>query len=401
MVDRRLLELKEEMETEAQNLLGFWEKYAFSDDDNIVFHGAVDANLTPDLQANKHIVLTARLVWTFSYAYRLFGEMRYKEIAQRMYEYLVSHFIDREYGGVFWEVKADGTPHDTNKRTYGESFAIYALSEYYRTFGEQKALDEAIAIYECLEAHAYDKEHKGYYEALTRDWKYEQKEQVSNVNPYSSACKTMNTHLHLLEAYTSLYRVWKDPGLKDSLVEQIEVMIEKIVNQNNWHYMLYFDRAWNSITPDISYGHDIEGSWLLWEAAECVGDEKLKEYVKPVSMKMAEAIYEEGWHDDGGIIYEYNPLNGKVLDFRSWWVQAEAVVGFFNAWQLTGDSKYLDAAERVWEFTKKEVIDHENGGWFSFAVSDGRPTKRIDGWTCPYHNARMCYKIMERIQHQI
>ncbi|HZJ58218.1 MAG TPA: AGE family epimerase/isomerase [Clostridia bacterium] len=388
--------LKRDFESEVQDFLGFWEKYVihFGED---VFYGIVDSNLVAHPNASKHLVLGARLVWTFSSAYRIFKKDSYKELSKRLYDFFVAHFIDKEHGGAFWELKADGTPLDTSKRVYGQSFAIYALSEYYRAFRDAEALDLAVSVYNCLETHAYDKDNKGYFEAFSRDWKMDQVEQVSNINPYASASKTMNTHLHLLEAYTSLYRVWKDDVLEDKLKEHIHVMVERIVNHENWHYMLYFDAGWQSQSPDISYGHDIEGSWLLWEAAEIIGDSELEEFVRPVSLKMAEAVFDNGWHPDGGIIYETDPEKGTVQDFRSWWVQSEALVGFYNAWQLGGEDKYLKATLDVYEFIDEELTDHENGGWYPNAISDNRQGNRADGWICPYHNARMYFELIERV----
>lgn len=395
MVGEELQHFYDAMKAEARSILAFWEKYAPDPQDG--FYGVVDAELKPHADARKHIVLNARLIWTFAAAYCVLGEQSYKEMAQRAYDYVLSNFIDDEFGGAFWELNSDGTAYDTTKRTYGQAFVIYGLSEYYNAFNDKKALEQAIAVYRCLEEHVYDKQNKGYYEALTRDWKFEQGMQVSNINPYKSATKTMNTHLHLLEAYTALYKVWPDAGLGDKLYEQIEIMIEKIVDHDTWHFKLFFDDQWNSLSPVVSYGHDIEGSWLLWEAAEALGDDVLKERVKIVSLNMAQAVLKEGWHENGGIINESMP-EGVIDPHRVWWVQAEAVVGFFNAWQLTGEDKYLDAEKTIWEFVDKELIDYVNGGWFSFAVSDKRLANRIDGWTCPYHNTRMCLELIQRLE---
>jgi mannobiose 2-epimerase len=393
MVREESEQLKIAMEDEARNILGFWERYAV--DPHGGFYGVLDSNLKPHADAKKHLVLNTRLIWTFSAAYRVLKKQSYKEMAQRAYNYFISHFTDSQYGGVYWELNADGTVYDATKRTYGEAFAIYALSEYYNTFRDKKALEQAISIYRCLEEHAFDEENKGYYEALLQDWRFEQGKQISNINPYESASKTMNTHLHLLEAYTSLYKVWKNVDLKDRLREHIKIMTDKIVDHNTWHFRLYFDRTWKSLSSAVSYGHDIEGSWLLWEAAEMIDGDKIKEYVKPVSIKMAHAVLKEGWHRDGGILYEAEP--NKPINFnRSWWVQVEAVVGFFNAWELTGEDEYYRAALRVWKFIDEEIVDHINGGWFSFAVSDRISVNRIDGWTCPYHNTRMCLELMEK-----
>lgn len=397
MEEKVFLSLKNELKQEIRSLLGFWEKFVFCGDDEKVFYGKVDSNLVPYPNASKHVVLTTRLIWTFSYAYRVLGEKNYKELAQRVYNYFMKYFIDKKHGGAFWELNSDGVPLDMSKRTYGEAFAIYALTEYYRAFEDKTALDEAINIYSCLESYAYDREYKGYYEAFTPNWDFEPEKQISSVNPYKNACKTMNTHLHLLEAYTSLLRVWRDNELIKKLKEQMQVMVEKIVDNTTWHYRLYFDRVWNSLTADISYGHDIEGSWLLWEAAECIGDEELSNYIKHISIKMAEAVFNEGWHENGGIIYELEP-GGKVIKHRSWWVQAEAMVGFFNAWQLTKEDKYMDAVLKMWDFIQQELIDRKNGGWYAFAISDGIKANRADGWICPYHNGRMCFEIVDRIK---
>lgn len=394
-MDEKWIPLRESMKSELENILNFWERYAIHSGDD-VFYGVVDKNLKPNPLAGKILVLASRLVWTYSSAYRVTQNPKYKALAMRVYDFFISNFIDREYGGTYWELYADGRMKNGQKVVYGEAFSVYALSEYYRAFGDGQALEGAIAIYRCLEKYAYDGEYKGYYEVLTRDWLFDQNKQVSQINPIENACKTMNTHLHLLEAYTALYRVWKDPQLKAKLREHIEVMIDKILNHDNFHFMLYFDRSWNSQSPEISYGHDIEGSWLVWEAAEVLGEEDVKEAVKKVAIQMARAVLEEGWHRDGGILYEKDP-HGGVKAFRSWWVQSEAVVGFFNAWQLTGKAEYLDGALKVWDFIQKELVDPVHGGWFPYAVSDGRPANRVDGWTCPYHNARMCVEMMERI----
>lgn len=386
------------MEEGAKDLLDFWIRFAPNPNDDS-FYGLVDKDLIARPDANKHLVLSTRLIWTFSAAYRIFEDVKYEEMAHRAYDYYMAYFKDRENGGAYWELYSDERAFDDSKKTYGLSFAIYGLSEYYRVFKKQEALDEAIEIYEYLEKYAYDNENKGYYEVMTADWKLDIVDQTSNINPYASACKTMNTHLHLLESYTNLYRVWDDEGLLNKLKEHIEVMIEHIVDNDSWHYKLYFDEKWNSITADISYGHDIEGSWLLWEAAEIANDKALMDKVKEVSINMAKAVYDKSWHPDGGIIYETQE-DGRVLSNRSWWVQAEALVGFYNAWELTDDKIYLEAVETLMDFIDRELVDKENGGWYSNAISDNVLVNRIDGWKCPYHDFRMYMEILERIDRK-
>lgn len=395
MVGKELQNFYDDMKTEAQSILAFWEKYA--PDPNGGFYGLVDADLKPHPDAKKHIVLNARLIWTFAAAYKVLEKTSYMEMAKRARDYVMEYFIDKEFRGAFWELNPDGTIYDPTKRTYGEAFTIYGLAEYNDIFKDETVLQQAINVYERLENYAYDNRNEGYYEALTRDWKFSRQTQVSDINPYKAVVKTMNTHLHVLEAYTTLYKIWPNLGLKDRLYQLVEIMINKIINHNTWHFNLFFDEQWNSIDSVVSYGHDIEGSWLLWEAAEALDDDKLKARVEPISVNMAEAVFKEGWHENGGIVNEVSS-EGIIDSHRVWWVQAEAVVGFFNAWQLTKEPKYLDAAKRVWVFINRELIDHTNGGWFPFALSDEKKVNRIDGWTCPYHNVRMCLEIMRRVE---
>jgi len=395
MVGKELQNFYDDMKTEAQSILAFWEKYA--PDPNGGFYGLVDADFKPHPDAKKHIVLNARLIWTFAAAYKVLEKTSYMEMAKRARDYVMEYFIDKEFRGAFWELNPDGTIYDPTKRTYGEAFTIYGLAEYNDIFKDETVLQQAINVYERLENYAYDNRNEGYYEALTRDWKFSRQTQVSDINPYKAVVKTMNTHLHVLEAYTTLYKIWPNLGLKDRLYQLVEIMINKIINHNTWHFNLFFDEQWNSIDSVVSYGHDIEGSWLLWEAAEALGDDKLKARIEPISVNMAEAVFKEGWHENGGIVNEVSS-EGIIDSHRVWWVQAEAVVGFFNAWQLTKEPKYLDAAKRVWVFINRELIDHTNGGWFPFALSDEKKVNRVDGWTCPYHNVRMCLEIMRRVE---
>jgi len=395
MLEQRFESLKDSMVGGANNLLDFWEKYDLEPEGN-AFYGVVDANLKQQVDGKKLLVLGSRLVWTFSAAYRVLGNEKYKALAKKAYDYFLTYYIDKDFGGAYWELNADGSVNDSKKRTYGEAFAIYGLSEYYRVFGDQKALDAAISIYQCLEKYVYDTENKGYFEILERGWKYDAVGQGSKINPHEAACKTMNTHLHLLEAYTSLYRVWKDDGLKNKLREHIDVMIDKIIDHNIWHYKMFFDRSWNSIIPNVSYGHDIEGSWLILEAAEVLGDKEVLEYVEPISKKMAEAVFSEGWHRKGGIVTELDS-NGPS-ERRTWWEQAEGIVGFFNAWELTGEDKYLGGVDKILSLIDMEFVDHVHGGWYANPISDKSNTDRVDGWICPYHNTRMYLEIIERIR---
>ncbi|MFP4016616.1 MAG: AGE family epimerase/isomerase, partial [Halanaerobiales bacterium] len=282
------------------------------------------------------------------------------------------------------------------KQIYGEAFAIYAFSEFYRAAGEEKALKRAVDIFNLIEEHSYDRENKGYIEACNRDWSM--KEDMSLSEKDMNEKKSMNTHLHILEAYTNLYRVWKSDVLYKKLEELIEVTIEYIID-DNYHFILFMDEYWNPKSEIVSYGHDIEGSWLLYEAAEVLGNQDLLEKVEDVSIKMAEATYQEGLSEDGSIYYE---REGDELDIdRHWWPQAENVVGFVNAYQLTGEDKYLMAALECWEFIDKYVVDDQYGEWYAILDDNYQPYPdklKVEAWKSPYHNGRCCFEVIERLE---
>ncbi len=383
----------------TENLLPFWMTKAV---DNTYggFYGAVTYDGKPVPQADKHIVLNCRLVWTFAAAYRLFKNKEYLTMANRAYRYFNDFFRDKENGGAYQELTYDGKPKNTNKFVYGLAFSIYAASEYYRATQDQEALNYAIETMELLEKHAYDPVNKGYFEVLTKDWCYEGF-LASNVNPIQSSTKTMNTHLHLIEAYTNLLRVYRNEFMEAKVKEHLEVMLEHIVDKSTGHYLMFFADDWAPVVKDISPGHDIEGSWLMIEAAEVLGDEKLYNYTKEICVQIAHANLEY-IDSDGAMLYHHESESGHIDRQKSWWVQNECVVGYINAWQMTNDEYYLDTALKCYDFTESNLIDHVNGGWFTGTKSDGKTVERYahkaSGWVCPYHNARMCYEIYERAE---
>ncbi|NLZ95820.1 MAG: N-acylglucosamine 2-epimerase, partial [Bacteroidales bacterium] len=244
------------------NILPFWEKYSV--DEKGGFYGALAYDGSPVENADKGCVLNARILWTFSIAYQVFKNPQYLNLANRAQQYLIDHFIDKEMGGVYWTLDSRGIPKDKDKQTYGIAFAIYGLSEHYRATQSQKSLDEAIALYYCLENIAFDSENGGYIESFTKDW---QKPNRYGYDGDGIASKTMNTHIHVLEAYTNLYQVWKDEGLRKQLSALLNVLIEKVYNPSSHHLMLYFNDAWESLEDIDSYGHDIETAWLINETA--------------------------------------------------------------------------------------------------------------------------------------
>ena len=386
--DKTTAQLKREIVQDlTKNILPFWANHA--PDPSGGFYGTLNFDGTPKAGAAKGGILNARLVWTFSAAYRMLKDKQYLTLADRAQRYFIDHFIDPEYGGTFYTLNADGTPLDMKKDTYQNAFAIYGLSEHYRATGNKESLDAAIAVYRKLIEHAYDPVNGGFIESFTRDW------QMINVE----SPKTMNTNLHVLEALTNLYRVWKEEELKQHLREEINIMSQKVLNQKTWHEQLFFTMDWQNQKDIDSYGHDIEFSWLLVEAAEVLGDENIIEDTRRIAVNLAAVQLEQGIAESGGMRYEKS--GDHLNNNREWWPQAETVIGCLNAWQISGDKKFLDAAVRAWDWIKTCMIDREYGEWYSNVYPDGSPQKnrvKADQWRCPYHNSRMGFEVMTRIK---
>ena len=387
--DSTVAKLKQEIVQDLKgNILPFWASKSPDLFDG--FYGTVNFDGTPEADAPKGGILNARLIWTFSTAYRLLKDKQYLTLANRAQHYFLNHFIDTEYGGSFYMVNADGTPSDMKKDTYQNAFAIYGLSEHYRATGNWESLVAAISIYQKLIEHAYDSINGGFIESFTRDW-----QMVDIKSP-----KTMNTNLHVLEALTNLYRVWKDKDLKNHLRGQIDVMTHKVLNQTTWHEQLFLTMDWQNQQNIDSYGHDIEFSWLLLEAAEVLGDEAIVKDARRIAVNLAATQLEQGIYSTGGMMYEKD--NDHLNDNREWWPQAETVIGFLNAWKISGDKKFLDAAVREWEWIKTNMVDREYGEWYSNVYPDGQPQKdrvKADQWRCPYHNSRMGFEMMTRFKN--
>ena len=390
-----------ELQQELQdNILKFWSEHSI-DHVNEGFYGAIEQPMKLIPEADKGLVLNTRILWTFAAAYRTLQVPHYLEIADRAYQYLSEYFLDPDYGGFFWMVDYQGRPSNDKKQIYGQAFAIYALSEYYLATKHQSALDLSIATYHLLEKHRYDSVYKGYVEALSHDWK--ETDSLSLSRKDLNEKKSMNTHLHILEAYTNLYRTWPSPELTASLTELIQVTMHHIIDSHQARFNLFFDESWNVKSDHISYGHDIEGSWLLVEAAEVLGNHELLKEVEQTAVAMAAAVLETGMDDDGGIWNEASP-NGLIDTNKDWWPQAEAMVGFFNAYQLSGEQRFEQAALRSWDFIQKYLIDRTYGEWYWGVSSDGSSLPRgpkVSAWKCPYHNSRACLEMLKRLKHQI
>lgn len=383
------------------NILPFWARHAV-DRKNGGFYGTIASDLTVHPQSPRSAVVASRILWTYAAATRLI-DPSWREIADWAFDNVMSRYCDRECGGVYWMLDFQGAPISTRKQTYAEAFAVYALSEYHRATGSAAALDTAKQIYGLMERHCYDPVNKGYFEARGRQWQALEDMRLSDKDLNSP--KSMNTHLHVLEAYTNLLRLWPDDGLKARHKELIQVTLDHIVDGETGHFKLFFDERWNSLSSHVSFGHDIEGSWLLKEAADVLGDAALLTRVKEVASLMAHVAADEGLDQDGSLFYEADG-DGRLIDAKKhWWAQAEAVVGFYNAYEMTGDTRFRTASQRVWNYIEDHVVDRVHGEWHAKLSRDGIPLTEAEDpdavlvgpWKCPYHNARVCFEMLERL----
>ena len=382
----------------TENILPYWTSKMCNPAGG--FYGRISGNEETDLSAPVGNIMTARLLWTFSSAYRLFKDSAeaegYLAMATRAKDLIINRFYDPEYGGTYWSLNPDGTPLDTKKQIYAIAFTIYGLAELNRATGDAKALEYAIKLFNSIEDHSFDTEKDGYFEAFTRTWDTIEDMRLSDKDANES--KTMNTHLHVLEAYTCLYRVWKNSRLEERLRGLIGIFEKHILGPDG-HLRLFFDDDWNSGYDIVSYGHDIEASWLIHEAALVLGDEAVIGRIEKLIPAIAAAAG-EGFSPEGGMIYE---KNAEETDRdRHWWVQAETVVGYLNLWDHFGTQEGLENALTCWDFIKANLIDRENSEWFWSLREDGtvnRDDDKAGFWKCPYHNGRMCMEIIERVNH--
>ncbi|MBA0883125.1 AGE family epimerase/isomerase [Flavobacterium undicola] len=394
-MSKQLKQLQSELTTELNNILDYWSKFTI-DTKKEGFIGQIDSNDHINYQAEKGSVLNARILWTFSAAYQLTKKEEHKCIAKRAFDYIVNHFYDTEFGGVFWSVHYDGTPKDTKNQIYAIAFVIYGMTEYYAISKEEKALEIAINLYQKIQEYCYDPVNKGYLEAFTREWKNIDDLRLSDKD--ANEKKTMNTHLHIVEGYANLYKVWKNENLRNVIVELLEVIETHFINEATGHLKLFFDENWTEKPDVISYGHDIEASWLLLQCAEIVGNQKLIDNYTKYAIQITDATF-EGIDNDGGLWYEYDLKTSELVTEKHWWPQAELIIGFYNSYQLTAKEIYLDVVLKNWAFVKKYILDTKNGEWYWGLNADYSlmPKDKAGFWKCPYHNGRACIELISRI----
>lgn len=391
-----LYQLKEKLTTELNSIIDYWSKYSI-DEQFGGFVGQIDQHNHKNYSADKGLILNARILWTYSAAWKYTQNTSHLELAKRVFNYLINYFYDEKNRGFYWLLNNEGKVIDDKKHIYAQAFAVYGLSEYYSISGDEKALELAVETYQLIIDKSKDAVRGGFTEAFSTDW-----QNVNDVRLSSkdlNVQKTMNTHLHIAEAFANLYLYWKDESLKHELISILEVILEKFIYKESGHLKLFFDEDWNDFTDVISYGHDVEAAWLLLHCAEISGDIDLINKYKVFATRFIDSsIF--ALDDDGGLWYETEIASGELIREKHWWPQAEFMIGAMNAFQLTGEIKYLELCISNWNFIKSKIID-PSGEWFWGIDSTGKPMHdqdKIGFWKCPYHNVRMCLELIKRIK---
>jgi mannobiose 2-epimerase len=392
-----------------ENILAYWMQYGVEKEGN-GFYGAVNLDNEPVLSANKTSVLNARILWTFAAAAKQCPGKGYEEMAHKAYRVVTEDFADKDHGGFFMELDSGNKVASDIKHTYAQAFVIYALSKYYEFHPADEAMQNIQDFFCFLDKKAKDPDHPGYLESFTRNWEaIDENRMADNNEP-----KSMNTHLHVLEAYAAVYRIWKDKLVQQRLSELLELFLHQIIREDGHLGIFFFEDFTETENSKgiCSFGHDIEASWLIWEAAEILGDGSLIEKTRPLILKMADAVLREGVDKDGGLFLESTRHGSHVRTNKHWWLQAENLVGFMNAYQLTGDLMYWETVKLCWDFIDRHVIDHKGGEWFTKVNRLGNPYLeepeddpspyyrndwKIDPWKCPYHNGRAMMELCKRI----
>ena len=374
----------------TDRILPFWR--GLRDDEKGGYIGQVEFDLARKPEAERGCILNSRILWFFSEAYLTLKDPALLDEAGHAYQMLLS-MLDTENGGMYWSMNADKTVADSTKHTYNQGFAIYALSAYYRVSGKEEALDLAMELFRLVEEKCFDGE--GYLEAFTADWKPAGNDKLSENGV--EAGRTMNTLLHILEGYTGLYEAGRDPEVRERLIWIMNTWAEKLYNPERRRQEVFFDLSYHTLIDLYSFGHDIETSWLADRTLDVLGEPALTEKIRPMLLSMADHTLQAAYTEGNGFSNESE--NGKVDTTRVWWVQAEALLGFLNAYEHTHEQRYLDAVRSQWEYIKEKMIDPREGSeWFWSVKEDGTPIEKpiVEPWKCPYHNGRMCMEVIRR-----
>lgn len=390
-----IAQLQDEFSTELNNISLWWINNTV-DQHHGGFFGEISASGEVVDSASKGIVLNTRILWYFSEIAQYKQCPKAKALAERAYHYLLDNFDDKQNGGVMWELDHSGKVIDDKKQTYAQSFAIYALASYYRLTGEQQAIDKALQYFELLEKYTLDHEQGGYLEAFSNDWQEIEDMRLSEKD--ANLPKTMNTHLHVLEAYSNLQNVYPSIKVAAALQRLIDYFQGDIVDHASYHLRLFMCRHWGDYSQAYSFGHDIECSWLLHKSLKVLNNSKMTDKVLPTVVKLAETCLAEGIGQHGQVLDEIDIKNGNIHAASCWWIQAEALVGFLNAYELTNDKAYFDAVVSIWQFIKRYHIDHQHGEWHWLATIDQSADYNIykaGFWKGPYHNGRALMEVLK------
>lgn len=391
MVDTKIFAAQVE-EHLTRDIIPFWHR--LRDEEHGGFYGYMGYDLTLDQKAVKGCILNSRILWFFSNAYLLLGDESLLDDARHAFLFLKEHCIDRENGGVYWSLTYDGRPEDTTKHTYNQAFAIYALSSYYDASKDEQALELARALCRVVETKCKDE--YGYLEAFNVRFEPAENDKLSENGVMAE--KTMNTLLHVFEAYTELYRVSHDGEVADRLRYMLDLVADKVYNSEIGRQEVFFDRTWNTLIDLYSYGHDIEAAWLIDRGLEILDDAAYTAKLSVMTKTITENIYNRAYH---GHSLDNERENGVTDTTRVWWVQAEAVIGFINGYQhAPGREAYLEAARDIWDYIQNHVIDRRCGEWHAALDGEGTPLAKpiVEPWKCPYHNGRMCIEVIRRMR---
>lgn len=385
--------LKDNLKIELNNILTYWESNTI-DIENGGFIGHIDYPNKKQPKRNKGIILNSRILWAFSAASNYYKDNRYKDICERSFTYLKKYFKDEVFGGVFWEVDYLGFPVNKRKQSYAQAFTLYALSEYYIFSKNEEAKSWATTIFNLLENKAFDIKNNGYTEAFNENWTNISDMRLSEKD--ENVAKTMNTHLHILEAYTTFYKINPTKKVKAALLNLLRIFRDKFLTEE-YHFHLFFDENWNLKSSVYSYGHDVETAWLLIEAAKVINEKYVLKEIEEIGLKVINKFMTVAIDKEGGVMNEINTETNHIDTDRHWWQQAEAIVGLYYAYQITKEDKYINEVFKIWNFIDKYIIDHAHGEWFWLVNEKGKHNpedEKVGMWKCPYHNSRACIQVL-------
>ena len=386
-----------EFKTQLDSIFRYWSTEGI-DPATGNFYGSISHFGVKNPKANKGIIMYTRHLWAFSAAAQYYKSKEYAAIADRTFQYLQTHFYDAENGGYYWETDCDGKVLEDKKQTYAQAFALYALTEYAKLAKSPEANAAAHKQFECIMTKCYDQHSGGYLEGFNRQWVFDRANRLSVIDAFAE--KSMNTNLHIMEAFTSYYNTFGSKQAHDALQREVLDFSQYIVG-NDGHLILFMDKDWKPASTIHSYGHDIEASWLLWEAAEAINDPVLKEHLRVIVLRMADVFIKEAIDKDGGVFNEKDYAAGHLDSGRFWWVQCEAMEGLANAYSLTGNQRYLRQLDRVWYYVQQKMLDHEHGEWYRLVDASGKPNTAEDKggmWKTAYHNGRALMRLVDRFE---